>query len=191
MSLTTIRRELKNARIYFIPTGTILATGAGEASLTVGPTAAFPDNSPTTNYTDWEFKDIEDVKEALTVKKEDFLIPAPAGGYDGDADDMVTARNYSATTHKTNALIKQIQHGLAAVPVIGTAQALGANKKNTLEGVLLIEIMEQRLGVVTERLTMWSKFRVKSPGDTGPATAKVEIDFTMMAHSANSYVLVA
>lgn len=191
MSLTTKRRELKNARFFFIPIGTILALGAGEASLTVGPLAAFPDNVPTTNYTDWEFEDIEDCKEALTVKSEEFFVARQTTGYTSDKDDIVTGRNYSATSHKTNSLIKQLQHGLAAVPVVGVAQALGLNTVNAIEGVLLIEIAEHRLGVVTERLCMWAKFRVKSAGDTGPATAKLELDFAMMPHAANSYILVA
>jgi len=191
MSLTIKRRELKNARMYFIPAGTILALGAGEASLTISQSTAFPDNTPPTNYTDWEFDDIEEVKEALTLKSEDFSIRSDTGGYVVDDEGMVTKREYSATSHKTNALIKQLQHGLAALPVVGVAQALGANKKNSLEGVLLIEIMEHRLGAVTERLSMWARFKVKSAGDVGPATAKVEISFAMLPHTANSYVLVA
>lgn len=191
MSLTTTRRELKNARLYFVPAGTVLPLGAGAAPLTVSPTAAFPDNDPVTNYTDWQFKDIEEVKESLTVKSEDFMIPGAGPGYDGDNDDIVTARHYAATTHKTNSLVKQLQHGLASVPVVGVTQALGVNKSNVIEGVLLIEMVEQRLGVVTERLSMWAKLRVKSPGDVGPTTSKVELDFAMMPHPSNSYVLVA
>ncbi len=190
MSLTLVRRELKNARLYFVPSGTVLALGAGAASLTVGPTAAFPDNDPTTNYTDYEFPDIEDVKEEKTLKKETFSVPDSAGGYREEDEEMCTQRKWKATTHKTNALLKQLQHGLVNLPVVGTAQAPGAKKDNAIDGVMLLEI-QNKSGVVIERTSVWARLRLTSAGDVGPATAKVEFAIEQLAHTANSYVVVA
>ncbi|RFC46914.1 MAG: hypothetical protein DUW69_001564, partial [Verrucomicrobia bacterium] len=113
-ALTLVRRELKNARLYFVPAG-------GTVDSIVVANALWPDNNPTTNYTDCEFVNIEDVKESSTVKKETFTVPDVAGGYRDEDEEMVTQRMWKATTHTTNALLKQLQNGLATLPVVGTA----------------------------------------------------------------------
>lgn len=190
MSLTLRRRELKNARIYFVPAGTVLPLGAGAAPLTVSASAAFPDNDPTTNYTDFEFTEIEDVKEESTLKKETFTLPDTNGGYREEDEEMLTQRKWKATTHTTNALLKQLQHGLATLPVVGTAQSPAAKKDNCLDGVMLLEI-QNKSGSVIERTSVWSRLRLTSAGDVGPATAKVEFSLEQLAHPSNSFVVVA
>lgn len=188
---TVVRRELKNARIYFVPSGEVLATGNGESSLTVGASVVFPDNTPTTNYTSYEFADIEDVKQELTIAKDGpFKIPAAGGGYRDDYEEMVTARMWKATTHKTNGYLKKLQHGLATIPVVGTAQAPGVTADNYMDGVMLLEI-QNKSGAVIERTVVWARLRLVTAGDVGPATAKVEFSLEMLPHTSNSYLLVA
>ena len=189
-ALTLVRRELKNARMYFVPSGTVLPLGNGSSSLTVDVAAVFPDNSPTTNYTDYEFINIEDVKESTTVKKETFTIPDQAGGYRDEDEEMVTQRMWKATTHSTNAYLKQLQNGLASIPVVGIAQAPGVKKDNCLDGVFLLEI-QNKAGVVVERTQVWARLRLTAPGDVGPTTAKIEFSLEQLNSVYNSYMVVA
>ena len=191
MSLTTIRRELKSVRIYFIPEGTVLPLGAAELPLTVSILNAFPDNTPPTNYTDWQFKQIETVKEAKTVKNEPFTIGSDYGGYDEDDEDMIVKRVWTVDTHLNNSIFKQLQYGLTAPPVVGVSQAIDRNKANSMEGVLLLEVLEKRLSTVIERISCWAKLRLISPGEAAAPTAKQEFSFTMKGHPSNTFVLVA
>ena len=186
---TLIRRELKNARICFIPAGEVIAAGNVDASLTVA-NAAWPDNVPTTNWTNYEIPEIEDVKSELTIKKESFTIPDSGGGYREEEEEMVTRRIWNATTHKTSIYLKKLQHGLATIPVVGTAQAPGVTKDNSMEGVMLLEI-QNKAGVVIERTQVWARLRLKTAGDVGPVTAKVEISLEQLPSTLNSYVAVA
>ena len=184
MSAPTLqRRELKNARIYFIPSGETVD------SVTVA-NATWPDNIPTTNWTTYEFPEIEDVKSELTIKKETFTIPDPAGGYMEQEEEMVTRRLWKASTHKTSIYLKKLQHGLATVPVVGTAIAPGTTKDNYMDGVMLLEI-QNKAGAVIERTQVWARLRLVTAGDVGPVTAKVEISLEQLASTLNSYVAVA
>ena len=182
-ALTLARRELKNARLYFIPAGTVVD------AITVAA-GAWPDNIPTANYTDYEFGDIEDVKEEKSIKKESFTLPDPSGGYREETEEMVVSRSWKATTHKTNSLLKQLQHGLAALPVVGTAQTPGAKKDNSLDGVMLLEV-QNKAAVVIERTQVWGRLRIVSSGDVGPVTSKIEFSIEQLASTLNSYVAVA
>lgn len=175
-----IRRELKNARIYFVPAGTVVD------SVTVAA-ATWPDNNPTTNYTDFEFQDIEAVKEERNVKKESFMIPAASGGYTEDTEEMVTSRAWKATTHKTNAVLKQLQHGLASLPVATTAQAPGAKKDNSVDGIMLL-VVQNKAGTVIERTQVWGRLRIVSSGDIGPESSKLEFSVEELSNALNTYV---
>lgn len=180
---TVVRRELKNARMYFIPSGETVD------SVTVA-NATWPDNSPTTNWTNYEIPEIEDVKSENTIKKETFTIPDTAGGYREEEEEMITRRLWKATTHKTNNYLKKLQHGLATAPVVGAAQAPGATKDNYTDGVMLLEI-QNKSGTVIERIQVWARLRLVTAGDVGPATSKVEFSMEQLPSTLNSYLLVA
>ena len=180
---TLLRRELKNARAYFIPSGEVVD------AVTVA-NATWPDNNPLANWTAYEIPDLEELKEEKDVKKETFTIPDASGGYREEEEEMVVSRKWKASTHKSSTYLKQLQHGLATIPVVGTAQTPGAKKDNALDGVLLLEI-QNKTGTVIERLQIWARLRLVSPGDAGPATAKLDISFEQLYSSLNSYVLVA
>lgn len=180
---TLVRRELKNARLYFIPAGEVVD------AVTVAQ-ATWPDNNPTANWTAYELPDIEMVKSEVTVERETFKIPAANGGYREDVEDMVTRRAWTCETHKTSIYLKKLQHGLATIPVVGTAQAPGVNSDNFMDGVMLLEI-QNKAGVIIERTQVWSRLRLVSAGDVSPTTAKVEISLDMLASTANTFVVVA
>lgn len=182
-ALTTKRRELKNARLYFIPVGETVD------AVTVSSTT-WPDNSPTTNYTNYQFDDIETVKEEKQFDSEVFKIPKDAGGYLDDEEQTLTKRTWTAATAKTNSLLKQLEHALATVPVVGTAQAPGAKQDNYIEGVLLLEI-QLKSGTVTERTQVWARLRLSAAGEVGPTTSKIEFSIEQRDSGNNTYLLVA
>lgn len=180
---TLIRRELKNARLYFIPAGETVD------AVTVA-NATWPDNVPTTNYTAYAFADIETVKEAKEVETETFKVPKGTGGYFLDSEETLLKRTWTATTAKTNSLLKQLEHALAAPVVASTAQAPFTQQNNFLDGVMLLEIQNKN-GVVIERTQVWGRLRLVSAGDVGPATAKVEFSIEQRESTLNSYVCYA
>ena len=180
---TLIRRELKNARIYFIPSGETVD------SVTVA-NATWPDATPTTNWTNYQFADIESVKESKEVETETFKVPKASGGYSIDTEEMLVKRIWTATTSKTNSYLKQLEHALSSAVVASTPQAPFVNNSNFLEGVMLLEIQNKN-GVVIERTQVWARLRLNTSGDVGPSTAKVEFTLEQRESSANTYVAYA
>lgn len=177
---TLIRRELKNARVYFIP------AGATVDAVTVA-VATWPDNVPPTNWTAYQFPDIETVVQETAESEEEFLVPRSTGGYINDPEKSVTSRMWKATTARTNSYVKQLEYGLASVPVAGTAQAPGVRHDNFILGVMLLE-QQNKNGVIIERLQVWAKMRLVSAGQTGPATTKVEVSWEMQESANNTFV---
>ena len=186
---TLIRRELKNARIYFIPAGETIALGNVEASMVVA-NATWPDNTPATNWSNYQIPDIETVKSVKSIKSETFNVPNDNGGYLEDIEEMVTMRKWTATTHKTNSYLKQLEHGLAAIAVASTAQAPGSRPDNFIDGVMLLEV-QNKSGAVIERTQVWSRLRLVNGGDVGPATSQVEFSLEQRPSSLNTYVAYA
>lgn len=180
---TLIRRELKNARLYFIPAGEVVD------GVTVSATT-WPDNVPTSNYTAYQFVDIETVKETKEVETETFKIPKATGGYEIDTEEMLVKRMWNATTAKTNSILKQLEHALAGPVVASTAQAPFVNNSNYVDGVQLLEIQNKN-GVIIERTQTWSRLRLVTAGDVGPATAKVEFSLEQRYSTLNTYVAFA
>jgi hypothetical protein len=180
---TTTRRESLNARVYFIPAGEVVD------AVTVA-VATWPDNVPTANYTSYQLQDTESLKCEREFEKETFRIPKATGGYLDDEESQLKKVLYTGETHKTNSLLKRLEHALATVPVVGTAQAPFVNNDDFVEGVALIEI-QNKSGVITERLQFWSRLRLPESGQIGPATKKLTYSLETRESSANSYVLVA
>ena len=181
--LTTQRRELKNARVYFIPAGEVVDT------VTTSVTT-WPDANPLTNYTAFQFQDIETLNESKEFDTEVFKIPKAAGAYVDDEEQTLKKRIWTAVTSKTNSLLKQLEHALASVPVVGTAQAPGLKNDNSIEGVMLVEI-QLKNGTISERWQVWAKLRLVTPGEVGPTTSKLEISFEQRDSGNNTYLLVA
>ena len=183
--LSLINRRLKSARIYFIPAGELVD------AVTVTATT-WPDNAPTTNYTAYEFADIETLDEEKEIETETFQIPKAGGGYKKDDEQQLVARRWKATSHKTNDVLLQLEHALLTRPVVGTAQAPGVNSDNFKLGVLLIEMQgKANAGAIIERTQVWAKLRLVTPGATGPATAKLEFTFEQQDSGNNTFIIPA
>lgn len=180
---TLIRRELKNARLYFIPAGETVD------AVTVA-NATWPDNSPTANWTAYQFADIETVKEEKQVETEEFKVPKATGGYTIDTEETLLKRLWTATSAKTNSILKQLEHALASPVVASTAQAPFVNNNNYVEGVMLLEIQNKN-GTIIERTQVWARLRLVTAGDVGPATAKVEFSLEQRESTLNTYVAYA
>lgn len=182
-AFTTIRRELLNARVYFIPSGELVD------SVTV-TSSTWPDNNPTTNWTNYMLHDTETIKSERTYDTETFKIPKDAGAYKDDEENTLKKVLYTGTTAKTNSLFKKLEHALATIPVVGTAQAPHVDNNDYVEGVALLEF-QNKTGVVTERLQIWARIRLTDPGDVGPATRKLTYTLERQDSGNNTYLLVA
>ena len=180
---TLIRRELKNARLYFIPEGETVDS-------VLVANALWPDNAPAANWTAYQFGDIETVKESKEIETETFKVPKATGGYSIDTEEMLVKRMWNATSAKTNSILKKLEHALSAAVVASTAQAPFTNNSNYQDGVMLLEIQNKN-GTVIERTQVWARLRLVSAGDVGPATAKVEFSIEQRESTLNSYVAYA
>src|SRR5688500_10868400 len=101
-----IRRELRSAKVYFIP------NGESVSSVTVSDTT-WPTATPTSNYTNYEIPDIETLAEEIEQQDEEFLLPTPTGGYRNQPETHLLGKSWLITTAKTSTYLKQLQHGLA------------------------------------------------------------------------------
>ena len=181
---TLIRRELLGARVYFIPAGEVVDT------ITISASSAWPDASPAANWTAYEFDDIEKVTEFKNEQKEVFMVPDNAGGYTEDEEVHLTARGWECETAKTNSVLKTLQHATAAVVAAATAQAPGARKNNSIDGVCLVE-MQGKDGAVKERTQVWARLTLTTPGEVGPATRKLNFRLLQLPHASNTYLAYA
>jgi hypothetical protein len=182
---TTIRRELLNGRVYFIPVGEVV-----DGNPALSATTTWPDNSPTTNYTNYMLHDTETISVAREFEEEIFKIAKAAGGYTDDVESTLKRVVYTGTTAKTNSLFKQLEHGLASQPVVGTAQSPFARNDDYVEGLSFIEL-QNKSGAVTERIQVWSRLRLPEPGQVGPNTKKLTYTIEIRDSVQNSYQLVA
>lgn len=177
------RREVKAERIYFIPVGTVVD------AVTVAKNT-WPDASPTTNYSDFEFEDIETLKSERTTEEETFDIPSDADGYRKDKEEFVSVRAWTGESAKTNAIIIMLEEGLESLPVVGTPQVPGARSTNYLEGILLHETATRGIGV-TRRRQVWAKMYLVTPGDSSSKTSKIQVRFEQQDSDNNTWEMVA
>lgn len=180
MGLSLIRRELRGYFLYFIPNGT--AVDGGTVSIT-----SWPDGVPTTNYTDWQFADIEKVVVELQTDSETFPVPSTSGGYDEDEEKWIKGRKWKCTSAKTNSILKQLENGTASPVTAGVSQKPLGTRNCTLDGVLLIEIKDKN-GTVTERTQVWARLSITTPAGGDKTTSKVEFEFKQLESSLNTYI---
>lgn len=181
---TVIRRELLNiAFLSFIPVGE-------SVDAIVVANGTWPDNSPLTNWTNYRIPDVETMMLEREFDDEIIPIPKASGGYFDDLESTLKKVVYKGKTSRTSSYFKRLENGLASIPVVGTAQAPHVSNQNFIEGVVLMEI-QNKTGVVTERLQFWCRLRLDNPGETGPATRKLEFSLELRESGNNTYVLVA
>lgn len=181
---TLIRRELKNARLRFIPVGETVDT------VTVSKTT-WPDGAPTTNWTAYDFPDVEKVGVSYETIKEDFLVPADGGDYENNPEEWVRTITYTFDTAKTNSYLKRLEHATSADLVTTVAQRPAApGVQNYIEGVALIEI-QGKTGAILERIQFWGRLRLVTPGDkAAPTTSKLQYSIEMRQAGNNTVVVI-
>jgi hypothetical protein len=177
-----IRRELTNAKIYFIPTGETVD------SITVSKTT-WPDNAPTTNYTAYELAEIEKVVEELLTTEEKRMLGRVSGGYMQETETHLIGKRWTATTASTSSYLKQLQHGLSAAAATTVAQAPGVKAMLFLDGVFLLEQIGSA-GAVVERVQVWARMTLKKTGDTGPDTKTYDVQFEQLYAALNTAVVI-
>jgi len=183
MPLSLVRRELRGYFIYFIPNGT--AVDGGTVAIT-----AWPDGVPTTNYTDWQFADIEKCVVELLQDSETFKVPSTSGGYDEDEDKWTKGRKWKCTSAKTNSLLKQLENGTASPVAAGVSQKPLGTRNCTIDGVLLIEI-KAKDGTVIERTQVWARLSITTPAGGDAATSKIEFEFKQLEAALNTFLAAA
>jgi len=178
---THITREKYTAKVYFIKAGEVVD------SVTVA-NATWPDASPVTNWTNYQLHDTETIKEERTYEKEAFKIGV--GLNTEDEESTIKRIAYTGKTHKTSSLFRQLEFGLAAAPVNGTAQAPFVRHEDYIEGVVLIEFINKD-DAITQRLQNWGRLRLKETGETGAAVREFTYEIELRASTANTYLPIA
>lgn len=179
---TTTRRELLNARVYFVPKGEVVDTVTVDED-------TWPDNTPTANWSAFQLQDTETLKCEREFEVESFQVPKATGGYNEETESILKKVTYTGATSKTNSLFKQLEHGLNSQPVVATAQSPFVKNEDFIEGVALIEF-QNKAGVMTERLQIWSRLRLSDAGEVGPASKKLTYTIERRDSVANTYLLV-
>ena len=179
MSTNIRRRELKSVKAFFIPEGETV----DGVTVAIG---AWPDDDPTTNYTDFEFEDIESMTDEEITEEETRSLPRDSGGYYQDSIKHFRGRRFTTSTVKTNNLIKQLQNQVAAAVVAGTPQQPGVTATPQLDGVLLLEVKGND-GAIIERIQIWSRMTLQSPGEAKPQNAVLQVRWELIPAANNTY----
>lgn len=183
MSTISSRRELLNARVYFIPVGKVVD------SVTVSETT-WPDNSPLTNYTNYMLHDTEEITKVKSFDTEEIKVPKDTGGYADDPESTLKNVMFEGKTHKTREIFKQLEWGLSDEPEIDAAQTPFAQNSDFIEGVVLMEF-QNKTGAATETVQFWAKLRLKDDGGVGPKTRLLTYELEYVVADNNTYVLKA
>lgn len=178
---TRVRREHLNCRFYFIRNGETVDGG------TVSRTS-WPDANPLSNWTAYQFRDIEKVMPAHVIDKETWKVPSDSGGYDNDSEEQVIERRWKLETSYSNSYIKQLEHALAAIPTVDTAATPGTKNDNFILGVALFEFQNKN-GDIVERFQLWGKLRLDEIPAVEPKTRKFVLSFEQQSSGNNTYVL--
>jgi hypothetical protein len=184
MSLTLTNRELRGAKIYFIPAGTVVD------SVTVA-IATWPDADPVTNWTNYEFGDVVSVNRLIETQDQVFTLVRASGGAQNETDKHLRGVKLQVVTPKTNALVKQLDQQLLGIPVAGTAQAPGVKGKPQIDGVLLVEVFNGD-GAIIEREQVWARFTVVTgPPVAGAEVGLITVQFERLYSANNTFVVPA
>jgi hypothetical protein len=178
MGLTLKRRERRGDFVYIIPNGTVVDGG------TVSKTS-WPDAVPTTNYTDWQFDDIESTEPIREVETETISVPQASGGYNKEEEPSVTKRAWKHVTSKANSLLKQLEHGTSSAIAAGVPQTPGGSNVPFIDCVYLRETVGSD-GTVLARIQVWARLTLISSPKSENATGKYEFQVQQLYSSLNT-----
>jgi len=190
MSTITSRKEYLTGRVYCIPIGTVIALGSGDSSLTVSKTT-WPDNVPTTNWSDWMIQDTQKITKTKEFGEEVFGVLNDNGGMTDNKEKYLKGVVFSGETFHTREIFKQLEWGLASIPQIGEAQAPFAENEDSIECVCLIEFQDSRTGAMTEAVQFWAKLSLKDDGSGSEKTRKLVYELERVPSGNETYNLLA
>lgn len=175
------RREIRFDHFTFIPEGQVV-DGVTTAKNT------WPDNTPTTNYEPFKLLELTNIKPFFETDDETLLmVSESAAGWTEESSGTVKRTGFTFDAIRTNGFYKMLEHGLATMPVLGTAQAPGADKRKYRDGMVLHESGDVNLGVITERKQSWARLELVSPGDHTNKTVMVQLRLTFLDADNNTF----
>lgn len=183
MSTPTLKRtERKTGKVYFIPASEVVD------GITTSQTT-WPDAVPITNYTDFQFADIEELTEEILFSEEKRKVPRQtAPGYRVRTEKFLEGVNWTASTATTNSYLKTLQFATPNVVVAGTAQAPGERNQLWMDGVLLIELTNSA-GVIIDRIQTWARMFLQEPGAASKAeTSMLKVMWEQGESGNNTYL---
>lgn len=177
------RVETLFSHLSFVPLGTTV-------DATTVAKNTWPDATPSTNYSDFKLKEIENLKPFQNTETEPRIyVSETAAGW--TQEDEVTRKNagYTFDVARTNTLYKMLQYGLVSLPVAGTPQVPYARKEAYVDGVLLKETGVVSLGEITEIEQVWARLELVNAGDQTNKTARVSLRLTILDADNNTFEL--
>lgn len=175
---TLSRVEVKGAFFSFIPVGTnILGTPVAKDS--------WPSSSAA--YLDWRFKDTETLKRERKVDSRTRNIPLESGGYEEQNRKSLKGMAFIGTTAQTNGVLKQLENGLPEIAVAGVAQEPMTSREASIEGVSLIELVDEDTGLVVDAWQFWSRLSLDTPSDASPETSTLTWRSELIKAGLNTY----
>ena len=183
MATPTLKRtERKTCKAYFIPAGEVVD------GITTSQTT-WPDAVPVTNYTDYQFADIEELVEEILFTEEVRKVPRQtAPGYRNRTEKFLEGVNWTGTTATTNNFLKTLQFATPNVIVAGTAQAPAERNMLWFDGVLLIELTNSA-GVIIDRIQTWARMFLQDTGAAAKAeTSVLQVKWEQGESGNNTYL---
>lgn len=179
MAVASLERRLKGAHAYFIPFGETVDSG------TVSSTS-WPDNDPTTNWTNYSAGCIERVQPLREFDTEELICPKASGGYEKQVEQRSTRDGWICQLNQYNQWVTQLEYGLASAPVAGTPQTPFASSDRYIDGVLLIQA--RGTSGTDHHVEQWhARMRLATVPDWTNATSKPVVEFQVIANDLNTF----
>lgn len=179
MAATVNIRSILGCFAYFIPSGETVDGSAVSVS-------SWPDNDPTTNWTNYAFGCIEMAEPIRDFDDKEVLCPSQDGYYDSETERFLKRYGYRVTTNKVNDIVLRLHHCLTDAVAADTAQTPGANRDPYVDGVLLI----QARGTDGNDYTVeqwWARLRLTTPAGMSPEFQKPVLEFVLQKNSLNTW----
>lgn len=175
---TLQKSELKGAFYSFIPAGTVVSGS---------PVAKDSWPSDPDDYRDWRFADTETLKRERKVDKRTRNVPLESGGYEEQNKNSLKGIAFIGTTAKTNSILKQLENGLVDAAAAGVPQDFMAEREADIEGVSLIEMVDEETGLVVDAWQFWSRLSLDTPSDASPEVSTITWRAEVIKADLNTY----
>lgn len=175
---TLQRSELKGGFFCFIPIATVIS--GTPVSKTSWPALA-------ADYEAWRFKDIETLKRERKVDTRTRQVPVTTGGYEEQNKKSLKGQSFIGTTAQTNGVLKQLENGLASIAVAGVPQKFMDDRQADIEGVGLIELVDEETGIVVDAIQCWGRLSLDAASDASPEVSTLTFRFDVINAALNTF----